>query len=258
METVASADGTTIAFERVGAGPALILVVGAFCDRTVTRSLAATLAPNFTVYSYDRRGRGSSGDTAPYAVDREIEDIDALISEVGGSALVFGHSSGAALALEAAARGLAITRLAAYEPPYIVDATRPRPPADLADRLSELLSAGRRGDAAEYFLREAVNTPPDAVAAMRAAPTWPGFEKLAHTLRYDVIIMDGNDIPASRMARIRIPTLLLDGGASPDWARNSVAALAGIIPGARHLTLDGQTHGAADEVLSPVLVDFLT
>jgi pimeloyl-ACP methyl ester carboxylesterase len=131
-QRVCSADGTMIAFERAGQGPALILITGGLTDRTVTRSVAAELAPRFTVYAYDRRGRGSSGDTAPYSAEREVEDLAAVIGAAGGPALVFGHSSGAVLALEAAARGLAITKLAAYEPPYLTGASGRRPADDLA------------------------------------------------------------------------------------------------------------------------------
>ncbi len=257
METVRSADGTTIAFERVGDGPALVLVVGAFCDRLTTSSLASALAPDFTVHSYDRRGRGDSGDTQPYAVDREIEDLDALIAAAGGSALVFGHSSGAAIALLAAAEGLAITRLAVHEPPYITDDTRPHPAADLVERVRGLVASGRRGDAAALFLTEGVNVPPAGVAAMREAPSWPGLEALAHTLPYDVTVLGDFAVPVGRLAKIGVPTLVTDGANSPDWARNSVRAVADTVPGARHLSLAGQDHGVADDVLAPLLVEFL-
>ena len=185
MNTVTSKDGTTIAFDRSGEGPALILVGGALQHRAIdpsTVQLASLLAPSFTVYHYDRRGRGDSGDTVPYAVEREIEDIDALIQEAGGSAFVFGMSSGAVLALDAAAGGLAITKLALYEPPMVVDDSRPPVPKDYVARLTELASSGRPGDAIEVFMTEGVGLPAEAVAPMRGAPFWPAFEAVAHTL----------------------------------------------------------------------------
>jgi pimeloyl-ACP methyl ester carboxylesterase len=163
------------------------------------------------------------------------------------------------LALSAAARGVPITRLVAYEPPFIVDDSRPRPAADLADRLRTLVAAGRRGDAVERFLVEGVDIPAPAVASMRAQPTWADREAFAPTLVYELAVCGpGQSIPVDEMARIRIPTLVLDGGASPEWARRSVAAVAAAIPGARHQTLDGQDHGVADEVLAPLLVEYLT
>src|SRR5205823_8445518 len=181
MRTVISKDGTLIAFDQSGQGPALILVTGALTTRADWSSLTAHLAPHFSVFAYDRRGRGESGDTAPYAVEREVEDLDALITEAGGSAFDFGHSSGAALALEAAVRGLAITKLALYEPPFIVDDSRPRLPEDFATQLSEMVSSGRRGDAAELFMTKAAEAPVEVVAQMRNAPFWPGVEAVAHT-----------------------------------------------------------------------------
>lgn len=159
METVTSRDGATIAFDRSGEGPPVILVVGAFNDRSTGAPLAAHLAPHFTVFTYDRRGRGDSGDTAPYAVEREIDDLDALITAAGGSACVFGYSSGAVLSLMAARR-LAITKLALYDPPFLVDDGRPRPPADLALQIAELVSSGRRGDAVELFQTKGVRAFP--------------------------------------------------------------------------------------------------
>jgi pimeloyl-ACP methyl ester carboxylesterase len=256
MQTVRSADGTPIAFDCAGGGPALILVVGALRDRYATRVLAARLAPQFTVYSYDRRGRGASGDTGPYSVDREIADLSALVAEAGGSAFVFGHSSGGVLALEAAARGVAITRLAVYEPPYVVDSELSRSRVALAGELDRLLGAGRPGDAVQRFLIEAVELRPDVVAMIRASPLWPPMEALAPTLRYDLALLNGGLIPAARLARIGVPTLFIDGAASPGWARASVQAAASLVPGARQLSLDGQDHNVADSVLAPLLARY--
>jgi pimeloyl-ACP methyl ester carboxylesterase len=264
MNSVTSKDGTTIAFDRSGEGPAIILVGGALQHRAIdpsTARLAELLAPPFTVYHYYRRGRGDSGDTAPYAVEREVEDIDALLQEAGGSAFVFGMSSGAVLALEAADRGLAITKLALYEPPFIVDDSRPRLPEDYRERLAELLAKGRRGDAVELFMTEAVGVSAETVAPMRGAPFWSAFEAVAHTLLYDDAIMgdttSGAPLPAGRGA-VNIPTLVVDGGASPAWARNAVAALEDVLPDAQRRTLEGQTHQVDPEMLAPVLGEFFS
>jgi len=166
------------------------MVVGAFNDRSTTAPLAKVLEPRFTVLNYDRRGRGDSSDTAPYSVEREIEDLGALINEAGGSSAVFGYSSGANLALKAAASGLAITKLALYEPPFQVDESRPRPPADLPEQLTKLVSAGRRGDAVELYQTKAVGIPEEVVAQLRHAPFRPGLEAIAHTLIYDACLAE--------------------------------------------------------------------
>jgi len=256
VDKVRSSDGTIIAFEKSGNGPAIILVGGALSDRSAGAPLAALLAPRFTVFSYDRRGRGDSGDTAPYAVEREVEDLAALIREAGGSAFVFGHSSGAALALEAAAHGLAVTKLALYEPPFIVDDSRPRVLEDFPARLAGLLAAGRRGDAVGLFMTEAVEAPAEMVDQMRQTPMWPAMEALAHTLMYDITIMGDNSLPTERAASVTVPTLVVDGGESPAWARNAVRALADALPAARRRTLEGQTHGVVPEAIAPVLEGF--
>lgn len=264
MTTVTSKDGTTIAFDRTGRGPALILVGGAIQHRAIdadTARLADSLAPSFTVYHYDRRGRGDSGDTGPYAVDREIDDIDALIQDAGGSASLFGMSSGAVLSLDAAGRGLAVAKLALYEPPFMVDDSRTPVPQDYRERLTALLSEGRRGDAIELFMTEAVGVPPGAVSSMRGEPFWAGLESVAHTLPYDDAIMagliSGEPLPAARWAGVTIPTLVIDGGESPAWARNAVQAIADALPQAQRRTLEGQTHQVDPEVLAPLLEAFL-
>jgi pimeloyl-ACP methyl ester carboxylesterase len=260
MDTVTSRDGTKIAFGRSGDGPLLIVVGGALSDRAAAAPFAALLEPRFTVVAYDRRGRGDSDDTPPYEVARETEDLRAVIDATGGEAFVFGHSSGAALALEGAIHGLPITRLAVYEPPFIVDDSRSPIPRDYVDRLRELVAADRRGDAVEYFMTAAVGVPPQMVAQMRGMPMWPRMEALAHTIAYDGEVMDGHvwgaPLPASWVAPVKIPTLVMDGGASPDWARNSVRQLASILPNAQHRTLEGQDHGAAPEAVAPELEAF--
>ena len=263
MKTVRSQDGTTIAFDRTGEGPPVILVGGAFQHRAIDASvaqLAALLAPHFTVFRYDRRGRGDSSDTPPYVVEREVEDLEALVEEAGGSAFVFGGSSGAVLALDAAARGLPIGKLALYEPPFIVDDSRPPLPKDYVERLTELASTGRRGDAVEYFMTQAMGTPAEAVAGMRGAPFWPALEGVAHTLAYDGTVMgdtmSGNPEPLKRWASVGVPTLVMVGGESPPYQQHAVRALVEILPEAQLRTLEGQTHDAAPEILGPVLDEF--
>ena len=259
MRKVISKDGTAIAFVRSGKGSPIILVGGALADRSADAPLAALLAQHFTVFNYDRRGRGESGDTAPYAVEREVEDLEALIIEAGGSAFVVGGSSGAVLALEAA-RKLPITKLALYEPPFIVDDSRPPLPADYVAQLIELISSGRRGDAVEFFMTKAVGVPAEFVAQMQNAPMWPALEAAAHTLVYDGTIMgdtmSGSPLPVKQWASVTVPTLVMDGGASPAWARNAVQALADALPNAQRRTLEGQTHIVAPGALAPVLEEF--
>ena len=170
MNSVTSKDGTIITYDQMGQGVPVIIVSGAFADREATMPMAEALKQHFTVFNYDRRGRGDSGDTPPYTVEREIEDLDAVINAAGGSAFVVGFSSGAALSHEAAASGLAIRKLALYEPPFILDGSRPRPPADNAKTLTDLVAAGRRGDAAEFFLVNIVGLPPEVVADARHQP----------------------------------------------------------------------------------------
>jgi pimeloyl-ACP methyl ester carboxylesterase len=260
MKKVISKDGTSIAYDRFGKGPAIILVGGAMSNRTAGEPLAALLAEHFTVFTYDRRGRGDSGDTAPYAVEREVEDIDALIKEAGGSAFVYGMSSGAVLALEAAARIEGITKLAMYEPPFIVDDSRSPLPEGYMTQITDLVSSGRRGDAVELFMTKAVEVPAEFIAPMRNDPMWAEMEKVAHTLVYDNIIMGdnmaGKPLPAGRWASATMHTLVMDGGESPPWMRNAAQAVADTLPNAQRRTLEGQTHGVANEALAPVLEEF--
>lgn len=258
MAEVTSRDGTRIAFEKTGTGPALVLVDGALCYRAFgpMSALAQVLAPDFTVYTYDRRGRGESGDTAPYAVIREVEDLEALIEAAGGSAYVYGISSGAALAMEAAASGLAITKLALYEAPYTAEGGDTGPVEESNRRLTELLAAGRRGDAVEFFMA-GVGAPAEAIAGMRQSPMWPVFEGVAHTIAYDFAILGDGTVPRERAAKVAVPTLVAAGGASPDFLRRPAEALADAIPGARYQTLDGQTHEVPPSVIGAVLMEFL-
>ncbi|MBM0228705.1 MULTISPECIES: alpha/beta fold hydrolase [Micromonospora] len=254
--SVRSADGTTIAYETAGEGPPIILVGGAFNDRSTTRALADALAADFSVYGFDRRGRGGSGDTAPYAVQREIEDVAALIEAAGGTAYVYGLSSGAILAAYAAAEGLPVTGLALFEPPFRSGPHGGSKPG-LAGRLTELVSADRRGDAVALFLTDAVGVPAEAVAGMRGMPEWSWMEGLAHTLAYDSTVTGDGALPAARLAAIAVPTVVLDSTGSPDWLRDAAAATAGAIPRATHLSLAGSFHEVPPEVLAPALREAL-
>lgn len=255
MGNVTSKDGTTIAFDLLGEGPPVVLVCGGSVDRTSNAPLATLLASTFTVYNYDRRGRGDSGDTAPYAVEREVEDIGAVIAAAGGLACLYGTSSGAALALEAAASGLPIEKLALWEVPYILEG-RPRPPADTAKIYTDLVAAGRRGDAAEYFMAKVVGMPAEFVAEARNAPWWPSQEALAHTLAYDATVMGDYSLPTQRAASVKVPTLVMDGGASFGWMGETANALAKVIPHAERRTLEGQEHNVAPEAMALVLTEF--
>jgi pimeloyl-ACP methyl ester carboxylesterase len=253
MNKTTSRDGTTIAYDRVGDGPAVVIVEGAFCTRMTSAPLAALLADRFTVYAYDRRGRGDSGDTAPYTVEREVEDLAAIIGEAGGSAMVYGMSSGAVLGLEAAARGLPVTRLALYEPPVPLDGGTIT--AGLLARLHELLAVGRRGDAAAAFLT--VTGVPDAyLAQMRNSPMWAGLESIAHTLPYDVAITGDPTVVSDRAAAVSVPTLVIAGGSSGPYLLDSARSVVEAVPGAEHRVLAGQTHAVDKSVLAPVLLEF--
>ncbi|WP_027483250.1 alpha/beta fold hydrolase [Deinococcus pimensis] len=254
--TVTSRDGTRIAFDVAGTGPAVILISGGSVDHTSTAPVAALLAEHFTVHNLHRRGRGESGDTAPYAVQREIEDIEAVIDAAGGSAFVWGSSSGAVLALEAA-RALPgkVAKLALWEPPYVLDPAR-RPPPDTARIYRDLVQAGRRGDAAEYFMKEVVRMPAEFVAGARTQPWWPKQEALAHTLEYDAILMGDYTLPEARVREVRTPTLVLSGEASFEFIRESARAVAALVPNGRHHSLAEQTHNVDPKVLAPALHDF--
>ncbi len=253
MNTVTSKDGTTIAYEKTGQGPALIMVVGAFNDRMTAVPLSQLLEQDFTVFNYDRRGRGDSGDNPPYAVEREIEDLDALIRVAGGSPFVFGYSSGAVLALRAAARGLAINKLALYDPP-------PTGPwaGKLAAQLAELLAAGRRGDVVELFQIDGVGIPREVAIGMRNAPFRPALEKMAHTLVYEMTILTDEIQPPKAAASVKTPTLIMVGGNNPEILRNSAQAVAAAIPGSEAQTLEGQTHDLAPDAIAPLLKTFFT
>lgn len=262
QNTVTSRDGTRIAYERAGRGPAVILVDGAMCHRAMgpNPALARELAATHTVYTYDRRGRGGSGDTPPYAPEREVEDIAALAEAAGEPVFLYGISSGAALALAAAGSGLPVRAVAVYEPPFVVDDTRPPIPADYRERLESLLAEGKPGAAVRYFMRAGVGLPAVVVAMMRLMPAWSKMLATAPTLPYDAAFVArfgrGEPLPRGEWDTVTVPALVVDGGKSPAWIRNGTRNLAEVLPGARYRTLDGQTHQVKAEALAPVLRDF--
>jgi len=260
MQTVASRDGTTIVYDQAGQGPVVILVVGAFCSHATSGAvdLAQLLSPHFTVINYDRRGRGGSGDTPPYSVGREAEDLAALIEAAGGQAQLYGHSSGAALVLEAAlVLGDRVGRLALYEVPYNHEPSFQLAwQAYLAD-LRPLLAEGRRGDVVARFMRQ-VGTPAAQIDGMRRAPFWPELEAIAPTLAYDHAFLLGPEgsVPVDRVAGLDQLTLLISGGASCPFMHETALTLEAAIPNATAMVLEGQTHEVDAAVLAPVLIDF--
>ena len=257
MRSVTSADGTTIAFDRFGAGPPLILAGGAFNTRATTEPLAHALESRFTVLNYDRRGRGESGDAPGYAVEREIEDIAALIAEAGGSAALFGYSSGATLALEAAAHGLPLTALVLYDPTFVVDESMPPLPSDLPDQITALVASDRRGEAVELFQTRAIGMPAEVVAKMRHAPFRPGLEAIAHTLAYDATLIGDLRLPPDLLPRVATPTLVIAGEHSPPAIRPATEAVAVGLPRGRLALLSGEGHDINPAVTARVMADFL-
>ncbi len=260
MNTISSRDGTRIAYDRKGEGPAIIIVDGAMSrSRGSTSHLVDLLAPTRTVYTYDRRGRGDSGDTAPYAVDREIDDLEALISVAGGSASLYGHSSGACLALDAAVRlGGTVDRLALYEAPYNDDPAARRAWGEYITQLTALLSKDRRGDAVALFMAY-VGMPEAQIDGMRQAPFWPSMEAVAPTLAYDHTGILGSDasVPRQRAAAVTAPALVMVGADSPAFMHETARTLSGTIPNAELLTLAGQGHNVDPAALAPALGSFL-
>jgi len=258
MNTVVSKDGTTIAYDRRGNGPALVLVDGALCSRAQgpMPDVAEALADRFTVYNYDRRGRGDSGDAGDYAVEREIEDLAAVIEAAGGSAYVYGSSSGAALSLRAAAAGVPIEKLIAFEPPYVVDDSRKQIPRNwVAD-----MQALEPGDAIKYFFTKGIGLPGIFVTMMKLMPAWKTMKAIAHTLPYDAQVLGkncfGEPMDTEQWAPIEQPVLVVNGGKSPGWMKSSTRALAAAVPGAGHTEVPGQNHMIKAGAIAPVIADF--
>lgn len=257
MPITTSADGTRIAFDSRGSGPAVVLVDGAMCFRAAgpLGPLATELQDRYTVYIYDRRGRGESGDTSPYAVDREVEDLQAVIDAAGGTAYVYGISSGAALALRTAARGSGITKLALYEPPYLADTDDSPWIEAYGAQLRTLLAAGRRGDAVALFMTN-VGVPAPVIDGMRGGPGWPVLESIAPTLAYDDEVLGEGRVPRDLAAAVSVPALVLSGGASPHALQQAAKAAADALSTAEHRQLDAQTHDVAPAALAPELRAF--
>jgi pimeloyl-ACP methyl ester carboxylesterase len=261
MSRVTSKDGTSIAYDRQGSGPAVVLVGGGLVDPATGRAgrwenapLATELAARFTVYNYDRRGRADSGDTLPYAVEREVEDVEALVAEAGGPVHLYGVSSGGALALEAAAAGLAVDKLAVYEVPYFIGEEAARRWRDYVEQLGAVLAKGRRGDAVELFMWVAGSSEGD-VAGARSSPMWPGLEAIAHTLAYDAACLGDGQPPTPRLATVTQPTLVATGGGD-DFFEQAADAIAASTPHAERQILEGQSHVADPKAVAQVLERF--
>ena len=257
MARIPSKDGSQIGFTKVGNGPALVIVSGALAHRELNGDtvLVRKLMDHFSVYTYDRRGRGESSDTKPYAVDREIEDIEALIDHAGGKAYLFGVSSGGALALQAAAKlGAAkVSKLAVYEPPY------GQPPRDFTaqkDSVKKLVQTGQPGDAASFFL-SAIGTPPNVLEGMKNSPDWEAIKKIDFTLAYDYDVLGDGSVPEDVVKAIGIPTLVMVGEKTMDFMHPTATRLATLIPNAQRTTLKGQTHQVKPEAVAPLLIEFL-
>jgi pimeloyl-ACP methyl ester carboxylesterase len=260
MKSVTSADGTVIAYEQQGSGPALIIVDGAMSTRGGKAALRALLAPQLTVFGYDRRGRGDSGDTLPYAVDREIEDIQALIEVAGGTAALYGHSSGAALALDAALQlGVSVSKIAMYEAPYNDDPAARQAWHRYLEQLAEALAAGRHGDAVALFMAY-VGTPAEQIDGMRQQDFWPAMAALGPTLAYDHTAILGKDaaVPVERAARLAVPVLVMYGTASFPFMAETARKLRQAMPHAELRALEGQGHDVSPAALAPALLEFLT
>ncbi|MFC5216318.1 alpha/beta fold hydrolase [Streptomyces coerulescens] len=250
-----SADGTSLAYETSGDGPAVILVSGAMSTGGTVAPLAVPLARHFRVVVYDRRGRGASGEASPYAVEREVEDLAALIDAVGGEAALYGTSSGGALVLRAAASGLPVRQAAVYEVPFAVYEGGARERAEYTERLTEALEEGRRGDAVELFLR-LTGMAEQMIQGARQSPMWAGLETIAPSLAYDNAVMGDGLVPRDLLASITAPVLSVAGSASPAWLRDAARAVAETVPEGSYRILEGQTHMVEPDVIAPVLTEF--
>jgi len=256
MRRVRSRDGTELAVETSGSGPPLVVVNGALSDRSSVTPLRPLLDARFTVIGYDRRGRGDSGDTLPYSPERELEDFAAVIEAAGQPVFVFGHSSGAILALRAATNGVSMRRLVVNEPPFILPGTRPLPPPDVTARIAGRIAEDDREGALRIFFVEQVGLPPPAFESMKASPMWTRTVALAHTVPYDSELAGDSALPAAALAKLSLPTLVLHGTRSAPWLAETARALAAALPKAQVKALEGQAHSTAPDVLAPLLVGF--
>jgi pimeloyl-ACP methyl ester carboxylesterase len=254
--TATSADGTAIAMDVRGDGPTVVLFCGVLAGRDQHAPVADLLADRLTVVNVDRRGHGDSGFTGPYDVRHEVEDLAAVIADTGGRASVFASSGCAMVALRAATAGVPIDSLVLWEPPFVVDDSRPPVPADYLQQLEEALAEGRRGDMVERFLVDAATVPAEFVAGMRQAPFWADQEAQAHTLVYDAMMMGDFSIPAE-IVGLATPTLVLDGGMTP-WMTSAADALAGVLGNATRQTLAGQMHNVAPDAIAPAIAAFVS
>jgi pimeloyl-ACP methyl ester carboxylesterase len=257
MDFVTSTDGTRIAYERSGTGRPIVFATGAFNDHTTCAPVAEQLADDFTVVTYDRRARGQSGDTRPYAIDREVEDLAALIDIVGGSAAVFGYSSGALLAVHAAAQKVPITALALYEAPFAMDAWRQR--TDLPERLDDLVQQGRGGDAVTLFQSEGIGLPPEVVAQIRQSPMFPALEAIAQSTVYDATITAEFAVPTPALASVSVPALVMNGAQTWPGLAQAARSLAGALPDGRHQEIPGGAdHGIPVPATAAAVREFLS
>jgi pimeloyl-ACP methyl ester carboxylesterase len=257
IHTVTSADGTTIAYQAYGDGPTIVFVSGATQRKEDWTDLAEAMAgEGFRAVTYDRRGRGDSGDTTPYAVEREIEDIAAVIAANGGSAGLLGQSSGGALANRATAAGLPITRLTTFETPYRVG-DGPEPPPDYVEHLQELYDADDPAAMLEYFMVAGVGQPQEQVDQMKQLPFWDALVPLGRTVLYDAHCLGSSQapLPTELLGSITVPMLCLGSTGSPGWLRAGAEASAQAAPHGRFVVLEGEFHSAPASVLAPVLAD---
>lgn len=254
MRKVVSRDGTPIAYEKAGDGPPVVLLGGAFRDHTIFTPIVPYLAPHYTTYIYDRRGRGESGDAPTWAIEREIEDLTAVIEVAGGEAAVFGGSAGAILAMEAAAAGAPITRLGLLEPPFRVDGA-PYMPADFDQTVRSLVAEGERTKVAVYFLKHMAGFSDNEIAEWQRSPIWPANEAVVHTLVYETAVV-GEGVPVDRLAKIELPVLVISSDSTSDWLRRAATMTAEALPNGRQLTLPGVWHRVPPEILCPALIDF--
>ncbi|MCC5929860.1 MAG: alpha/beta hydrolase [Cyclobacteriaceae bacterium] len=262
-EFTTSKDGTMIAFSRQGKGNPLILIDGAFCHRNFGANvkLPQYLTNHFMVYTYDRRGRGESGNTLPFSLEREFEDLQAVIDETSGDAFVYGISSGAALALEAVKYGVNIKKLVVFESPYIVDSSRNPFPANYLETIQSLLKENKPAKAVKYFMGTGIGLPPFVVWMMQLMPAWKQMKKIAHTLEYDTLLLknygSGEPFQNEDWQEVNIPVLVISGTKSEKWAQNAMKHLAEVLPDARHLDLEGQSHLVSPRVIAPHITNFL-